>query len=410
MMFVHGTGCRQDAYKVTFEKIEAELQKFSSKITLVPCLWGQEYGTKLNAGGASIPNYSSQGGTAGNNEDKSIQFWEKLYENPLFEIEFLRLRPSRGGTVQSKNEQVNTINDRLSQLLKNLTPSDNNNDNSLQQLPREQIIIAVETLTKSTPYTNFLETGRKTGLTPLDEVYAALARAIVAQAIQLSREDQTFIPIRFDVDLRDDTVNLITQQLSKGDQPKGIVGDFFTNMIVQGAINLGNDLWLQNRRGAITDAAYPFTGDILFYQAKGQQIRVFIRQQIENIESPVILLAHSLGGIACVDLLIEQNLPQVKLLVTVGSQAPFLYEIDALQSLSYGEPLPQHFPKWLNIYAPRDILSYVGNVKGIFPGRIRDVEVDNRQPFPESHGSYWYNSATWTAIQQEWQAIEEEIR
>ena len=75
---------------------------------------------------------------------------------------------------------------------------------------------------------------------------------------------------------------------------------------------------------------------------------------------------HSLGGVACVDLLVEAALPQVELLVTVGSQAPFFYEIDALQSLRFGVPLPEHFPRWLNVYDLRDFLSYVA--AGVFAG------------------------------------------
>lgn len=84
------------------------------------------------------------------------------------------------------------------------------------------------------------------------------------------------------------------------------------------------------------------------------------------------------------------------LLVTFGSQAPFLYEINALHSLQYGEPLPAHFPDWLNIYDLRDFLSYVG--AGVFPKKVQDVLVDNKQPFPRSHSSYWTNPATWRAV------------
>jgi pimeloyl-ACP methyl ester carboxylesterase len=141
----------------------------------------------------------------------------------------------------------------------------------------------------------------------------------------------------------------------------------------------------------------------MVYQAKGKTIREFIRSQIEHeqVEPPVILLAHSLGGIACVDLLIEHDLrAKVACLVTVGSQAPFFYEIDALQTLAYGEPLPEHFPQWLNLYDLRDFLSYVGNCEGIFPGKLTDVQVDNRQPFPEAHGAYWANEQTWNAIEK----------
>jgi hypothetical protein len=103
-----------------------------------------------------------------------------------------------------------------------------------------------------------------------------------------------------------------------------------------------------------------------------------------------------LGGIACVDLLVKECLENVALLVTVGSQAPFLYEINALHSLEFGEPLPEHFPVWLNIYDLRDFLSYVG--ANVFPNKVQDVLVDSKQPFPRSHSAYWENPATWKAI------------
>ena len=99
------------------------------------------------------------------------------------------------------------------------------------------------------------------------------------------------------------------------------------------------------------------------------------------------------------DLLIEEPCEGVELLVTAGSQAPFLYEIGALQSLATGQPLPERFPRWLNLYDRRDFLSYVG--EKVFPGRVRDVEVNNRQPFPESHSAYWTNPAVWDAIFRE---------
>ena len=111
---------------------------------------------------------------------------------------------------------------------------------------------------------------------------------------------------------------------------------------------------------------------------------------------PVTLLAHSLGGIACVDALIEEPIPGVERLVTVGSQAPFFYEIDALAALPYGKPLPDQFPAWLNIYDRRDFLSYIA--AGVFPGRVTDQRVDNGQPFPQAHSAYWRNDAVWRHI------------
>ena len=117
---------------------------------------------------------------------------------------------------------------------------------------------------------------------------------------------------------------------------------------------------------------------------------------------PVVLIAHSLGGIAAVDLLVSQPLPSVRLLVTVGSQAPFLCEIGALWSLPHGDPLPDHFPPWLNIYDPRDLLSYIG--APLFPRRVEDVEVNNKQPFPQSHSAYWACDRVYQLIRDAWPA------
>ena len=121
--------------------------------------------------------------------------------------------------------------------------------------------------------------------------------------------------------------------------------------------------------------------------------------QIERCTPPVVILAHSLGGVACVELLASEPMPQVEMLVTAGSQAPFFYELGALGSLRFGQPLPDHFPRWLNIYDRCDFLSFVGTP--VFQdrmNRLEDVEVNNRQPFPWSHTSYWRNRQTWDAI------------
>ncbi len=140
------------------------------------------------------------------------------------------------------------------------------------------------------------------------------------------------------------------------------------------------------------------------YQARGQELRDFVRQTLEPLEGKTIVIAHSLGGIICVDLLLEKEPPQIDLLVTVGSQAPVLFELNALVGMEYdpNAKLPEKFPKWLNIYDRNDFLSYVG--EKIFPEKIEDFEVDSQQSFPQSHGSYWTNKKVWDEI---WQKMEE---
>ena len=118
------------------------------------------------------------------------------------------------------------------------------------------------------------------------------------------------------------------------------------------------------------DGASPLCGDILLYQCRGEKVCDLIEKRIREVEPPVILIAHSLGGVACIDLLIGTQLSDlVPLVVTVGSQAPYFYEINALRSLEHSSSpaLPQDFPKWVNVYDPRDFLSFVG--ADIFKGR-----------------------------------------
>ena len=100
----------------------------------------------------------------------------------------------------------------------------------------------------------------------------------------------------------------------------------------------------------------------------------------------------------CADLLVRGEVPGVVGLITVGSQTPFMYEIGAFPGLTYPDPLPDHMPRWLNVYDRRDILSYCG--EAVFPGRVSDVQVDNGQPFHYSHSAYWSNPALWNAISQ----------
>ena len=123
---------------------------------------------------------------------------------------------------------------------------------------------------------------------------------------------------------------------------------------------------------------------------------------VDRCDEPVVLVAHSLGGIACVEMLIEQELPEVKLFVTAGSQSPYFYEIGALRTLPFKAnvtcKLPAHFPKWVNFYDRRDFLSFVG--RGVFGAKVTDKEVNNGQPFPQSHSAYWSNDAVWKTIKE----------
>jgi len=113
------------------------------------------------------------------------------------------------------------------------------------------------------------------------------------------------------------------------------------------------------QRSDLSNMVSPPAGDILKYQVRGEAIRALIKDTIKATQDDVILFAHSLGGVACVDLLVSTEILQVSHLITVGSQVPYLYEIDALWSLRPGMKLPDTFGcRWLNVYDRSDFLSY----------------------------------------------------
>ena len=184
-------------------------------------------------------------------------------------------------------------------------------------------------------------------------------------------------------------IGLLTDAL--GGKEMGLVDGAIRTLALRPATALA-----VRKRGAITDATTPAAGDILLYQARGAAIRDIIAGKIAGAAEPVVVVAHSLGGIAAVDLLAGQSFPKVRLLVTVGSQAPLLYEIGALVSLDHDQPLPAHMPPWLNVYDTRDLLSYVATP--LFPHQAEDVKVNNGQPFPQSHSAYWANPKVWDEI------------
>jgi len=384
VIFVHGTGIREREYNQTFEIIEQKIHAQRPDVKVAPCLWG-ELGAKFNVHGASIPLEDATLALSQKEEDADIILWQQLYSDPLYELRLLSLKP-----IESGNPFGEEPGDILQSRVATFTAV-----SQLQAKLQEAGITEVfeqarEIVICSEPYQQALLTVCESDLS---EYYGAIARAIVAQAMFLSEQQETFSPILTDAQLRDKVVELLTLALTEAELG---LGRWLLKPLVELALPMGTN-YIKGNRFELTDKISPMPGDILLYQARGEKIRAFIQQQIEQAEPPVVLIAHSLGGIACVDLLVQQQLSQVELLVTVGSQAPFLYEINALYSLEYGQLLPEHFPQqWLNIYDLRDFLSYVG--KKIFPDRVQDVVVDSRQPFPRSHGAYWTNAKTWEAI------------
>jgi hypothetical protein len=384
ILFVHGTGVRQPAYNETWAIIAAQVQKNLPNSTIYRCYWGGTEGSRLRSGGASIPDYDTVRAVSEvDSEDAAIAEWHLLYEDPDSELDPFLIQSSSTGSYNPSEESPLEAITKLLAIETDATRIlvDELRVRSVWEKAKSELLATLSAAVlanRAIPELN-------------GEFRAALARALVAHAITLRFEDSDDVGVWPTGSQRDALVKALCDDW--GGEDRGLAG-WIANRLKRVALKVGTNKVARKRR-AMSDAAYPVTGDILLYQARGDGIRDYIECAIQKTPKPVIVLAHSLGGIACVDLLASKRFEVAKL-ITVGSQAPLFYELNALWSLPNGTPLPAWFPDWLNIYDKHDFLSYVG--AGIFPGRVTDVLVNNRQPFPQSHSAYWNNGEVWKAV------------
>ena len=167
-------------------------------------------------------------------------------------------------------------------------------------------------------------------------------------------------------------------------------------------------------RGSIMQVATSFVGDVMLYLSRGAELRQIVHVAAKQAytshpEEPLVLIAHSLGGVLAYDYLSDPTFsdrPPVDLLVTVGSQVALFAEYGILQDPrirpGIGAPLRPTRPaaglrgSWLNIYDPDDFLSFP--VSELFLEAAGDSCCPSGKPFPASHGAYWDNDQVYAAI------------
>ncbi|WP_063734447.1 hypothetical protein [Streptomyces sp. RTd22] len=397
VVFVHGTGVRATSYEKSLARVVSGLGRVRADIRVVRCFWGEQHGASLGLGGASVPVRTKRRGVGGDDlldEDDPLAVWALLEVEPLAELrEFAETakarlgKGARAGFVLGRRDPWQAVADQVRRL-------------SLAAVTDDTGTLA-ELVSDLAPHLG-PATGRAAqeisralgGTPPADGIEAIAARAVYALAIQRAEgphgDDE---PLAVDGADRDTVVGALTDQLG-GTSRGGITARAAKGIAVRALNSYLSPLssLAHTLRGGITKKSVPASGDILRYQVRGAGVRAAIRTAVREAAAgggPVVLLAHSLGGIACVDLLADptERPPEVDLLVTVGSQAPFLYELDALTTLRRGEPLPGAFPRWINVYDEQDLLGFVA--EKVFPDRVTDLRVDTRQPFPRAHTSYF---------------------
>ncbi len=407
VVFVHGTGVREPDISTRFRIVKDALLERDPALGVVNSPWGEEEGFFLHKDGATIPEYagSRRGGVLGGPEapgDEETEsaylpaLWGLLYGDALAQLRALSLEAD-DATAESAWGGFRSEDDLDSRVrgLSTASASPPLLTGLAQAGVTETFDDAVRNVTGDQTYREVLDTVPREAL---DDYRLAVARAITAEAMAETARRGTPARAFTDASSRDALVEVLAGEL--GAAAPGTLA-IWDPLVSKSTRIMAQVLTAQarRRRAFLTDRALGFIGDVLLYQGSGSEIRDRIRAEVERAQPPVVLLAHSLGGIACVDLLVERDLSdRVRLLITVGSQAPVLYEMGALYSMEYEEPntLPAHFPPWVNIYDQQDFLSYIG--EPVFPGRITDLRVDGRQPFPEAHSAYWTNPAVYDEI------------
>jgi len=367
LLFIHGTGVRQAGIADLMTLLQARAAEFLPCWKVESCAWGEPFGAALNKHGASVPSYARSGDASASLQAKQRARWVLLADDPLIE---LRVAPEEAFFGQPPGPEI---------WARVLGLHASGEVNALLGLPGQTAAWS----TFITELASDVEWQTVVSALTLSEAAASplVARALVA--CYQARLRELSLPA-LGPSGREALVDALLPPL--GGPPAGIKDWLLERLTAYG----------RRRRGSLTDITSPAIGDILRYQARGSTVRDFIGMEVQRTGARV-LLAHSLGGIAAVDWLSLGARP-IDALITVGSQAAYFYEIDALSSRTIGAGLPPFFPKrWLNIYDENDMLGYPAS--GVFKGWVQDLAVDNGEPFPDSHSAYFDNR------QQVWPAI-----
>jgi len=419
LVFVHGTGVRKQGYDDTLAVIREQVAH-RSDVRVAECRWGEAHGCQLHASGASVPTYDVARalGDQLTAQEAEEALWGLLLRDPLGELRLLAVRDSG----QKKLPLGGSPGDKFATQATTFARSGDPDGPLRDALADAGLLDAFTEARRVVLASGSCKDAIGSAVEPFAEERAAIARAIVAEAIALRRDEGYDPAVRLDASRRDRLVDLLIDALGGGSRGLGKrLGQHVWQLaaaITTSAVTTAGTYYAQLRRGRLTDQATLPVGDILLYQTRGEVIRRSIANAIldadaaakadlkEGESSKLAVVAHSLGGIVAVDLLTsdrtkppgQRRLDCIDLLVTLGSQSPFLYEIGSLWSLPYGKGLPEDFPPWLNVYDLADFLSYVGYHEKLFGEQVEDLQVFSRQPFPASHGAYFRNPAVWQAI------------
>jgi hypothetical protein len=392
LVFIHGTGVRDVSGSM------AQIRDGASRILgwtagqVFAIEWGKAVGPQDLDIGLSLPLEDATKGLGDDvSEDEATSaLWELLLADPIAELRVLAEGPLAVSAVFDPTAEPadEAIRGRVAELT---VPPELL---ARTGLSRDELDVARAALAAEP---NLVRAAASVGDAGDRQLATAIAHALVAAMLR-NRDDPAkgrLVPPRaaYDAATRDDLVESVEASLSPV-STKGLAGDLVKKVIAPLATRVA-----VRKREAFMGPLGDFIRDVAFYIEHGALVRDYLAGEIRKYadSDPVIVLAHSLGGIAAVDLLADPAVMRggaplkVDLLVTVGSQAPLLYLMDALYSLGPRPPLIENKPflPWLNIYNRQDLLSFCAERVFVNSPEIIDEPISAGVPFPMSHSAYW---------------------
>lgn len=395
IIFIHGTGVREPSFSRSFRVVKAKIAALNPAWKVEKCYWGEKYGVQLTdvktvpPGRVEIAK-DARGAAEASDEDLTLTVWQMLYADPFFELRWIA-----SGTGGSEEEEAAAPGETLvgatirNQLDNFAVTSELQSALQACGITDEKSKDSFSAALADVRDSELLEPALQTHNA---ELPMAVSRAIIALTIADAVALGAPAPSETQ---RTRLYELVLAEL--GGAHRGIMKWLLAPLT--GFASRRATTYVANHRSGISGEAAPAAGDVILYQTRGEKIRDCIKAEAEKAQDSVYLLAHSLGGIASVDLLAMSPPKNVRGLITVASQAPLLYEFDALTSIRNPGALPDTFPRWLNIYDARDFLSYMA--EPVFDRtKVKDVEVKSGEPFPQSHSAYWNLDSVWTNIER----------
>lgn len=390
--FVHGTGVRGAAYSRVFKAFQSNVRERDADIAVVPCGWGEHLGTSFAFGGASIPGHDRKPGRRDPSEvdmdpDAEDARWTVLAADPLHDLRFLAISAREGRASALTPPGVRSVSSEIRARLEALPGQ----GTLARELADRDLLPYFESAVAEVSSAIVTQQAIKRAAEPTGALVSALAEAIIAAMLrQAAQAEGMSVPLHGGT--RTHLTGLLLDRLGYGR-----LSLFSTIGGLAARVALRTGTWALDRwRQPLSDGAQPALGDIVWYLARGAALRAAIAAVASAPDDDVVLVGHSLGGIACLDLLLTTSLPSVRTLVTVGSQGPLLFELDALPGLRVGAEVPATLPPWVNYYDQRDMLSYLATP--VFGDRASDIRLDNGRYMPESHSAYFDNKEFYDSL------------